>query len=131
MFSSRMRGGKTFAAEQKIREFKKLLLKSEKSHKATSTSSTFNPKKLMRKATANMNNIQSQKYAYLPKAIEENVIRSGKFRDIYDFYRLLKVQKHVERHARTDVKKDKLLHRWLRELLKVGKIVLALMELLK
>ena len=27
MFSARVRGGKAFAAEQKIREFKKLLLK--------------------------------------------------------------------------------------------------------
>ena len=27
MFSTRVRGGKAFAAEQKIREFKKLLLK--------------------------------------------------------------------------------------------------------
>ena len=44
---SRVSGGKTFAAEQKIREFKKLLLKSEKAHKATSTSTRFDPKKLI------------------------------------------------------------------------------------
>ena len=29
MFHSKVRGGKAFAAEQKIREFKKLLLKSK------------------------------------------------------------------------------------------------------
>ena len=33
MFSSRVRGGKAFAAEQKIREFKKLLFKSRSLHK--------------------------------------------------------------------------------------------------
>ena len=64
MFSSRVHGGKAYAAEQKIREFKKLLLKGEKAHKATSTSARFDPKKLIHKATANMNNIQSQKYGY-------------------------------------------------------------------
>ena len=34
MFSSRTRGGKAFAAEQKIREFKKILFKSKRLHKA-------------------------------------------------------------------------------------------------
>ena len=33
MFSTRVRGGKAFAAEQKIREFKKLLLKIKAIHK--------------------------------------------------------------------------------------------------
>ena len=61
MFSSRVHDGKAFAAEQKIREFKKLLFKSKKAHKATSASSRFNPKKFIPTATANINNIQSQK----------------------------------------------------------------------
>ena len=34
MFSSRLRGGKAFVAEQKIREFKKLLFKSKRVHKS-------------------------------------------------------------------------------------------------
>lgn len=33
MFSSRLRSGKAFAAEQKIREFKKILFKSRSLHK--------------------------------------------------------------------------------------------------
>ena len=33
MFSTRVRGGKAFAAEQKIREFKKLLLKTKNLYK--------------------------------------------------------------------------------------------------
>ena len=48
MFSSRVHGGKAFAAEQKIIEFKKLYLKVNKHTR-------FNPKKLIRKVTANMN----------------------------------------------------------------------------
>ena len=78
-----------------------------------------------------MNNVQSQKYGYPPEAIEENAIRSEKFIDTYNFYRLLKVEKHAYRYARADVKKDKLLRRRLREPIKVGERVLALAERLK
>ena len=45
MLSSKVRGGKTFAAKQKIREFKKLLFKSKKLHKASKTS-RVNPCKI-------------------------------------------------------------------------------------
>ena len=51
------RGGGAYAAEQKIKEFVKLLFKSKKVHKANSASSRFDPKKLIHKMTANMNNI--------------------------------------------------------------------------
>ena len=68
-----------------------------------------------------MNNIQSQKFDYPPEAIKENVVKSETFRDIYDFYSLLKVQKHAKRYARADAKKDKLLQRRLREPLKKRK----------
>ena len=57
MFSSRVRRRKAYFVEQKTKEFKKLLFKSKKAHKAISASTTFDPKKLIRKATANMNNI--------------------------------------------------------------------------
>ena len=71
MFSSRMRGGKAYAAEQKIREFKKLLLKSKKAHQETSTGIKFSQKKLIRKVTADLNNIQSQKYGYPPEGLNK------------------------------------------------------------
>ena len=132
MFSSRVRDGKAFSAEQRIREVKRLLFKSKKDTQGNFHQlARFDPKKLIRKATANMNNSQSQKYSYSPKAIEENVRRSDKFRDIYDFYRLLKLQKHTKRYACADAKKDKLLSRWLRKPRKVGERMLALAERLK
>ena len=37
MFHTKIRGGKAFAAEKKIREFKKILQKSKRMHKSTST----------------------------------------------------------------------------------------------
>ena len=97
MFSSRVRGGKAYAAEQKIREFKKLLFKNKKAHKKTSTSARFDLKKLIRKATANINNVQSQKYDCPPEGIEENAIRSEKCREIYNFYRILKVHTQIQK----------------------------------
>ena len=131
MFSSWVHRAKTYAVEQKIREFKKVLFKSKKTDKATSTSIRFDPKKLISKATANMNNIESQKYGDLPQAINENVVTSETFIAIYDFYRLLKVQKHAKRYAHVDAKKEKSLRKRLREPLKVAEIVLALVENLK
>ena len=111
MFNSGVRSGKAYAGEQKIREFKKLLFKSKKARKAISVSFRFDPKRLIRKATANMNNIQSQKYDYPPEVIEKNSEKSEKFRDIYDFYRVFNVQKHAKRYTCSDPKKGKSLHR--------------------
>ena len=84
MFSSCVRGGKGYAAEQKIREFKKRLFKSKRVHKATW-------------------NI-SQKYGYAPDAIEEKVLESKRFQEIYDFYRLVKAKEHAERYERADIR---------------------------
>ena len=127
MFSSRVRDGKAFSAEQRIREVKRLLFKSKKDTQGNFHQlARFDPKKLIRKATANMNNSQSQKYSYSPEAIEENVGRSDKFRD-----KLLKLQKHTKRYPRADAKKDKLLSRLLRKPRKVGERMLALAERLK
>ena len=61
MFSTKIRGGKAFAAEQKIREFKKILFRSKHLHKSTKTS-RLDAKKLIRNALQNMNNTNSQKY---------------------------------------------------------------------
>ena len=127
MFSSCVRGGKAYAAVQKIREFKKLIFKSKRVHKATSNK-RFDSRKLIRLAVKNMNNIRSQKYGQSPDAIEEKALESEKFREIYDFYRLVKVKQHAERFERANIKKDKVLRRKLRKPLKIGEKVLALAE---
>ena len=119
MFSSRVRGGKTYAAEQKIRQFKRILFKSKRVHKGTSNK-RFDSRKLIRLAVKNMNNIRSQKYGYAPDAVEEKALESKRFWEIYDFYRLVKVKQHAERYECADIKKDKVLRRKLREPLKIG-----------
>ena len=62
MFSSRVRGGKAYAAKEKIREFKKPLFRSKRLHKATSAK-RLDSRKLEGVAVENMNNNNSQKYA--------------------------------------------------------------------
>ena len=84
MFHTKIRGGKAFAAKQKIREFKKILQKSERMHKLTTTK-RIEPKKLIQHATNNLNSIASQKYDVLPNFVEENKQQDEKFHKIFDF----------------------------------------------
>ena len=55
--------------------------------------------------TKNINSTRSQKYGYAADAVEEKAAENEKFRDIYNFYRLVKVRQHAERYERADVKK--------------------------
>ena len=71
MFHTKTRGGKAFAAEQKIREFKKILQKSKRMHKSSSTK-RIETKKLIQRTTNNLNGIASQKYSVSPNFVEEN-----------------------------------------------------------
>ena len=80
---------------------------------------------LIRKVAEKINSTQSQKYGHAPDAIKEKGAESEKFRDIYNFYRLVKVKEHAERYECTDVKKDKNLRGKLREPLKIREKVLA------
>ena len=59
MFSTRVRGGKAFAAEQKMREFKKLLFKNKMVEKRLNK--RIKPNKLILKATNNLNNTKTAK----------------------------------------------------------------------
>ena len=75
------RAGKAFAPEQKIREFKKILQKSKRMNKSTSTK-RIEPKKLIQHATNNLNSIATQKYAVSPNFVEENMQQDEKFREL-------------------------------------------------
>ena len=60
--------------------------------------------------------------------VERKAAKSEKFRDIYNFYRLVKVRQHAERYEHADVKKDKKLRKKLRAPLRIGEKVLALAQ---
>ena len=43
--------------------------------------------------------------------IEEKVVENKRFREIYNFYKLVKVKQHAERYEHVDIEKDKKLRR--------------------
>ena len=102
MFRSRARGGKAYAAEQKVREFKKRFFCNKQLHKTTSTK-PFDLKKLICKTVENMKSARSQKHGYAPDTIEKKTAESEKFTYIYKFYRLAKVKQHAGRYERADI----------------------------
>ena len=73
MFSTRVSGGKAFAAEQKIREFKKMLLKTKILSKRNKNE--IQPSKIIEQATNSINKTKSEKYDIDPNTIEKKVFK--------------------------------------------------------
>ena len=69
IFHTKLHGGKAFAAEQKIREFKKILLRSKRFERLKKN--RIKPNDLIKKAAQNMNETISTKYGLLPKTIKK------------------------------------------------------------
>ena len=65
MFSTFLRGGKAFAAEQKIRELKTRIAK------LFSQKLKMSPRKIIEMSTANMNIRPSKKYGFSPEEVEK------------------------------------------------------------
>ena len=129
MYSTKVRGGKAFAAEQKIREFKKLLLKMKNLLK--SSKKKIKPNEVIRKVTNNLNNTKTAKYQIEPEKVEKKALSDDVFWGKYDLYRLRKVGTHVDRLGRYHLKKDIQKPKKLREPLEVGEKALVLAERLK
>ena len=68
MFSTAVRGGKAFAAEQKLRELKKRL-------------SRLSPNILIQKAIENMNSLPTVKYGVEPDKVEKKSLESEAYID--------------------------------------------------
>ena len=105
MFSTKTRGGQAFATEQKIRELKKILLKSKRIEKRLGK--RLKPNELIKKATNNLNKTRSSKYGFSPNQIEEKSLENNYFTDICDFHRLVRVKKLEDRTVKTIKKKKK------------------------
>ena len=129
MFSTKTRGGKAFAAEQKIREFKKILFRIKKTYKRMKK--RLNSAKLIKKTVENMNNTKSIKYDLEPEVIEKQSLTDDNFREKYDFYRLDKVTKALKRYKKYDENIDLKRKKKLREPLAIGERVLILTSRLK
>ena len=129
MFSTKIRGGKAFAAEQKIKEFKKILFRIKKTYKRMNK--RLNSTKLIKKTVQNMNNTKSIKYDLEPEVIEKRSLTDDNFREQYDFYRLYRVTQAFKRYKKHDVNVDIRKRKKLREPLHVSDRVLILASRLK
>ena len=129
MFSSKNRGGKAYAAEQKIREFKKILFRIKTRYKRLKK--RLNSAQLIKKAVQNMNNVKSSKYGFEPEYIERESLKDENFKERFDFHRLKRVTKDFKRYKRHDIQFDLKRKKRLREPLAIGERVLILASRLK
>ena len=81
MFSTSLRGGKAFTAEQKIRELKTRISKL-KGQKLKIT-----PNKIIEISTKNMNIQPSKKYGISPDEVKNRSLKSEKFKPLYNMHR--------------------------------------------
>ena len=126
MFSSKTRGGKAFAAEQKIRDLKKLLLRSKNNAKRNKV--RLQPVKLIQKAAINLNRTPTQKYGLEPEQVESKSLKNKDFKEVFDFHRLLKARKDIERRDRFNEVRGNSKNIRLRDPHEIGEKVLVLAE---
>ena len=122
MFSSKIRGGKAFAAERAIRDFKKILLRSKRLNKGRVKSYEL----IKKKATDNLNNKKSVKYNETPNNIEKNSLQDDNYREMFDIKRIYRVGLDVDRQNRYYEKIDTRKKKKLRSPLNIGESVLIL-----
>ena len=125
MFSTSLRGGKVFAAEQKIRELKTRITK------LASQKLKISPNKIIEMSTANMNIQSSKKYGFSPEEVEKKPLQSERFRTVYNMHRLEKTHKLNQRQDRYDKKKYDRKRKKLRENLSIKENVYVLAERIK
>ena len=86
MFSTFLRGGKAFAAEQKIRELTTRIAK-------LFSQKLKSPRKIIEKSTANVNIQPKKKNVFSPEEVEERSLESERFRTVYKIHRLEKTHR--------------------------------------
>ena len=88
-FRYSVRGGKTFAAEQKIRELKKRIFRFKSLNKKNKIRAKSN--EIIRKVVNNMNKTPSEKYGIKPETVERESLLSEPFKMKFEFDRLKKM----------------------------------------
>ena len=101
MFSTFIRDGKAFAAEQKIRELK------TRTAKVASQKLKISPNKIIEISMTNSNIQPNKKYGISPEEIEKKALQSEQFRTVYNIHRLEKTDKLNERQDKYDKEKYK------------------------
>ena len=82
IFTTSIRGGKAFAAEQKIRELKTRVTKLDiQKLKISATKTILN-------SAVDMNIIDSVKYGIIPEEIEKRSLFNKKFKTLFNFHKI-------------------------------------------
>ena len=82
IFTSSVRGGKTLAAEQKIRELKSRVTK------LNALKIKVTPTKIITTSSENMNCVLNEKYGLSPNEIEKRSLSRERFRILFNFRRI-------------------------------------------
>ena len=125
MFTSSVRGGEAFAAEQKIRELKTRL------SKLNAQKLKITHIKIVKNSALYMNNRKSIKYGLSPEEIERRSFAGERFKTIFNMHRKDKTKKLHDRLDRYEKKCYLAKRKKLREDLMVGEKVLVLAERIK
>ena len=125
MFSTFLRGGKAFAAEQKIRELK------TKTAKLNSQKLKISPRRITEMSTEDMNIQPSKNYGFPPEEVEKKALKNETFRTFYNMQRLERTQKLNVRQDRYDKQKYLTKRKKLRDKLNIGKRVYVFPERIK
>ena len=126
MFTTSIRGGKAFATEQKIREFKSSIAKLEVIF--GKYNAKIPPTTLIRQLTENMRNVKSEKYGISHDDIEKRSLSSERFKILFNFKRIERSKKFSDRLDRYDQTKYAGKKRKLHENLNIGEKVFVLAE---
>ena len=86
MFTSLVRGGKLFAAQQKIRELE------TKTAKLNTQKLKITPTKIIQNSVLNINNMKSKKYGLSPEEIERRYLAGKRFKTIFNKERIEKTK---------------------------------------
>ena len=122
MFTTAVRGGKAFAAEQKIRELM------SRSAKLSVLKMKVAPTMTILSSAENMNNVVNEKYGISPNDIEKKSLSSKKFKTLFNFHRIECTKIIHDRLDKYDGKKYGAKKKKLCKDLDVGKKVLILAE---
>ena len=125
MLTSAVRGGKAFAAEQKIRELKTRIAK------INAQKLKVSPSKITEMSTANTNLRPSKKYGLAPEEVERCAPSDEDFKTIFKMKGMEKTQKLHCGLDDYDKKKYSLKKKQLREDLSIGEKVYVLAERIK
>ena len=117
-----VRGGKAFAAEQKIRELKTRI------SKLITQKLKISPTKIISSSADNINSVQSEKYGLSSDEIEKKSLSSERLRTLFNFHRIERTKLVHDKLHTNDKRKYMAKRGKLRENLSIGEKVLILAE---